>query len=315
MNNTAKISVVIPCYRVKNKIEQVIRSIPSDIDHIIVVDDCCPEKSGSYVESFQLERVSVIFHDKNQGVGGAVISGYKKALELGCEIAVKIDGDGQMDPSLISQFVKPIIQQRAHYTKGNRFYWPKTLQAMPFMRLIGNSGLSFINKVSSGQFHLMDPTNGYTALDLSIFDQLEVDKLSKRYFFESDMLFRLYLTRSVVLDIPMIPKYEDEQSSLSISKSLFEFSYLHLIRTFKRITYTYFIRDFNPGSFYLISAVPLISFGLFYGAWLWIKALQSGVPTPLGTIMVVSLPLIVGFQLLISFFAFDSQNIPLYEKK
>lgn len=113
----------------------------------------------------------------------------------------------------------------------------------------------------------------------------------------------------------MTPKYEDEQSSLSIFKSLFEFSYLHLIRTFKRITYTYFIRDFNPGSFYLLSALPLILFGLLYGIWLWIKAIETGVPTPLGTIMVVSLPLIVGFQLLISFFAFDSQNIPAYQKK
>ena len=95
-----------------------------------------------------------------------------------------------MDASLIENFIEPIIREQAHYTKGNRFYWPKTLQSMPYLRLIGNSGLSFINKISSGNFHVMDPTNGYTALDLSIFEQLEVDKLSKRYFFESDMLFR-----------------------------------------------------------------------------------------------------------------------------
>lgn len=306
-----KISVIIPSYKVKAHLISVVDGIPEFIDLIIVVDDKCPEESGNdLLSKHKSEKLTVLFHENNQGVGGAMITGYVHALKEGMDIAVKMDGDGQMDPQLLPSFLEPICNDRVHYTKGNRFYWPRTLRAMPFLRVIGNSGLSFINKVSSGYWNIMDPTNGFTALDLRIFDRLDSHLLSKRFFFESDMLFRLYLIRAVVEDVPMISYYGEEISNLKLSNSLIEFSVQHFKRTVKRIIYMYFIRDFNPGTFYLITSLFLLLFSGILGGIKWYQSFSTGIATPLGTLLIVALPMLVGFQLFLSFLAYDTQNIP-----
>src|SRR5690606_32001950 len=148
-------------------------------------------------------RVRVIRHASNLGVGGAVITGYQAAIADGMDILVKLDGDGQMDASLIPDFIEPIINGEADYTKGNRFFDLEELRSMPRIRLIGNAVLSFMTKFSSGYWNLFDPTNGFTALHADVARYLPLSKISKRYFFESDMLFRLNTLRAVVHDIPM----------------------------------------------------------------------------------------------------------------
>ena len=196
-----KIAVVIPAYKVSKYIAQVVASIPDIVDVIIVVDDKCPHGSGKIAAELKNPKVNVIFHDENQGVGGAVVSGYKKALELGADIAVKIDGDGQMDTMFINKLIQPIIEGFADYTKGNRFSDFKALQSMPRVRLFGNSGLSFLVKVASGYWDIMDPTNGYTAISAMSIKNLDLNNISKRYFFESDMLINLNIEGSVVKDV------------------------------------------------------------------------------------------------------------------
>jgi len=157
-------AVVIPSYRVADHILGVIAAIGPEVDRIYVVDDRCPDGSGSLVEQgCDDRRVTVIFHETNLGVGGAVMSGYRAAIADGMDIIVKIDGDGQMDPGLIGCFVRPIIDGEADYTKGNRFFDLEAVRAMPRVRLFGNALLSFMNKLSSGYWNLFDPTNGYTA--------------------------------------------------------------------------------------------------------------------------------------------------------
>ena len=218
-DQTTKIAVLIPSYKVKSHILEVIRLIGPEVCKIYVVDDCCPDGSGDFViQHCTDERVIVLRNPVNLGVGGAVMTGYRTAIADGIDIIVKIDGDGQMDPSLISDFVSPIIAGNADYTKGNRFFNLEKISEMPKIRLFGNAVLSFMTKLSSGYWELFDPTNGYTAIHSEVAKHLPLDKISQRYFFETDMLFRLNTLGAVVIDIPMDAKYEDEVSNLKVSR-------------------------------------------------------------------------------------------------
>ena len=200
----ARVAVVIPCYRVRRYILDVIRGIGPDVSAIFVVDDACPEQTAALIRQECTDgRVKVLTHAENQGVGGAMITGYKAALADGADVVVKIDGDGQMDPALIPRLIQPIVGGDADYTKGNRFYDLAFLRAMPKARLFGNAMLSFVNKMASGYWDIMDPTNGYSAIHRTALATLPLEKLDRGYFFESDMLFRLYTIRAVVRDVPM----------------------------------------------------------------------------------------------------------------
>lgn len=306
-----RIAVVIPCYRVVKHILQVLDAIPAFVDLIVCVDDCCPERSGQFITGNAADpRVRVIVNPVNLGVGGAMIAGYRAAMQMGAEIAVKIDGDGQMDPTLISRFVAPIVRGNADYAKGNRFYRPESLEKMPVIRLFGNAVLSFMSKMSTGYWNLFDPTNGYTAVHTAALRQLPLDKISRRYFFESDLLFRLSTVRAVVVDVPMDAKYEDEKSNLSISRIVIPFIGGHLRNTLKRLVYSYFLRDFNFASLHWLLGPILLAFGVGFGAFEWWQSLQTGVTASAGTVMLSALPIIVGLQMILSAFNFDVANVP-----
>ncbi|MBW4682867.1 MAG: glycosyltransferase family 2 protein [Microcoleus vaginatus WJT46-NPBG5] len=306
-----KVAVVIPCFNVKKHILEVIGKIGSEVDLIYVIDDNCPESTGGYVNSrCQDSRVKVIFHPRNQGVGGAVISGYREAIAAGATIIIKIDGDGQMEPALIPKFIKPIVGNFADYVKGNRFFDLDLLASMPKLRLIGNALLSFVNKMCSGYWDIMDPTNGYTAIHASVLKMIPLHKLDKRYFFESDMLFRLNTVRAVVYDLPMAAKYGDETSHLKIGKVMIDFPCKYVNRFFKRILYNYFLRDFNIGSVELIVAISLMSLGFIFGLYNWYLSIQRGIPATSGTVMLASLPIILGFQSLLAAINYDVTNVP-----
>jgi len=306
-----KIAVVIPCYRVKNHIRLVLEKIPKEVGMIFIIDDHCPENSGNFVKAVNKDkRVQIIFHDENQGVGGAVISGYKAAVMAGATIIIKIDGDGQMNPDLIPSFIKPILDGKADYTKGNRFFNIKNLLEMPFSRLFGNSMISLINKAVSGYWDIMDPSNGYTAIHASVLRQLPLEKVDPRYFFESDMLFWLSSIRAVVQDIPMKSIYENESSNLKIKRILFEFPIKYFKRFFQRIFYTYFLRDFNAGTVQIISGVIFTFSGFIFGLHEWSKSIESGIPATSGTVMLAALPFLVGVQLMISAINYDIKSVP-----
>jgi len=306
-----RIAVVIPCYRETDHILDVIAAIGSQVDHIYVIDDCCPDKTGSYVDSHCFDkRVRIIYHDENSGVGAAVKTGYRAGLEDGMDIMVKLDGDGQMNPALIPALVQPLVQGRVDYAKGNRFHELKHLKAMPPARLFGNAVLSFVNKFMSGYWHIMDPTNGFTAIHADIVKKLPLDKIDNGYFFESDMLFRLSTLRAVVWDIVMASKYADESSSMRISEVIISFPAKYLKRFCKRIFYNYFLRDFNVGSLELLFGLMLSLFGLIVGISGWYEAGKAGEYASSGTVMLAALPLLIGFQLLLSFIHFDIDNQP-----
>ncbi len=303
---------VIPAYKVKNHLVDVVVGVLAHVDHVFVVDDACPEGSGRYLLQSLPDspQVTVIFHEGNLGVGGAVLTGYSKAREAGFELAVKVDGDGQMNPKYIPALLAPIASGAADYTKGNRFFRPSYLLDMPRARLAGNAALSFLAKVSTGQWHIMDPTNGFTAIHLGLLDWLPHDRIQKRFFFETDMLFWLGTVDAVIQDIPMPSLYGSEQSNLSVKSSLVEFSKGHLGLFFRRIFYSYFLRNFNMASVFLLCSLPCILFGAIFGATAWKTSVETGVPATAGTIMLAALPVIVGLQLLLGFLNFDMATQP-----
>lgn len=311
MRKDMKVAVVIPCYKVKKHILDVINNIGNEVAIIYVVDDKCPELSGEYVQQNCIDpRVKVIFNNENKGVGGAVISGYLASLEDNVDIVVKLDGDGQMDPSLIGDFINPISKEFADYTKGNPFYDVESLKPMPKIRLFGNTVLSFMTKFSSGYYNIFDPTNGYTAISSFALKKINLDKLSKRYFFESDILFRLNLINAKVVDVPMDAIYEDEESNLHIKKIVFPFLKGHLKNAIKRIIYNYYLRDFSVASIELFSGLLLSMFGVLYGLFGWYRSIFLNELASGGTVMLSALPIILGMQLLLGFIQADIERQP-----
>jgi dolichol-phosphate mannosyltransferase len=305
------IAVVIPCYRVTRHILDVISGIGPEVSRIYVVDDQCPENSGDFARTHCIDpRVMVLTHTENQGVGGAVMTGYAAAIADGATVIVKIDGDGQMDASLIPNFVAPILAGEADYTKGNRFFDLEKIREMPALRLFGNAVLSFMTKVSSGYWDIFDPTNGYTAIHADVARRLPLKKISRRYFFESDMLFRLNTLNAVVIDVPMDAVYGDEISNLKVSKIVTEFLGKHVHNFFKRLFYNYYLRNMSLASIELPLGIGLILMGGSYGIWHWLTSASADVTTPAGTVMLAALPILMGVQLILAFLAYDIASVP-----
>ena len=307
-----KIALVIPCYKVEKHIEDVILNLPEIIDYIIVVNDCSPDKTAVILRRLTNTNPKIIYieHSINQGVGGAMISGYQKSLELNCEFTIKMDGDGQMNAQNIPALIKPLLEDRADFTKGNRFRDFAALRAMPLTRRIGNLGLSFMIKASSGYWNVFDPTNGFTAINNSTLRLINFHKIHKRYFFETSILLELYYTNAVIQDIPMKAIYGDEISGLSRTKTLFEFPPKLLYAFLKRLILKYFLFDFNIGSLYLLIGSPLFAFGLYYGISNYARYSVSHLAAPTGTVIIPTLLIILGFQLLLSAISFDLSNYP-----
>jgi glycosyltransferase involved in cell wall biosynthesis len=306
-----KIAVVLPCYKSKKHVLDVIVKIGPEVSLIIAVDDACPMETGAHIENNCTDpRVVVVRNEVNLGVGGAMVHGYRVALSRGADIVVKIDSDGQMDPTILPRFANPIVAGRADYTKGNRFFNIEDVRGMPKIRVLGNAVLSFLTKLSSGYWTIFDPTNGYTAISRNALEALPLDKIDRRFFFESDMLFRLYIAGAVVLDVPIRATYADETSNLRIGRILLPFLIKHMRNFAKRLLYRYYLRDMNLGSLELVIGLALMIFGLVFGAAQWIAAEASGITASAGTVMLAGLPTLAGLQLILGFFAFDFMAVP-----
>lgn len=308
----AHVAVVIPCFRAARSIGDVVKTVPDFVRTIVCVNDCSDDNMQEVLQEIAAHdvRVHVVSHIKNKGVGGATVSGYLRALDEGAEVLVKIDADGQMDSDFIAPLIAPILEGDADYTKGNRFFDLEELRCMPTVRLVGNAGLSLITKMTTGYWDLFDPTNGFTAIHANVARVLPLKKLHERYFFESDLLFRLSTVRARIVDVPMVPIYGDEVSNMSATKTLFSFPLLHSRNLFKRIVYNYILRGFSAASLSLLMGLPMVLFGLIFGIDAWIESARSGQAATAGTVMLSALPLLVGFQLLLSFLQHDVASIP-----
>ena len=306
------IAAVIPCYRVEREIQSVLHGLPKYIKHIIVVDDASPDSTSEIVAAVAKKdkRITLIRHESNLGVGGAMVTGFRKALELGAQVIVKVDGDGQMDTTHMPELIAPLIQGQADYTKGNRFRDFQSLQQMPLIRRFGNMGLGFLSKAATGYWNLFDPTNGFVAIRSEVLSQLPLKGIDKSYYFETSMLANLYLLGAVVKDVPMPARYRSEVSNMLIHRILFQFP-PRLFRTFvKRIVLKNFIYDFTMGSVYVLVGTPLFLFGLIFGVVKWIQYASLNIPAPTGTVMLPTLSVLLGIQFLLAAIENDLRSTP-----
>lgn len=308
---STKLAVVIPCYRVKDHIVGVVRGLPPMVDLIVVVDDCCPQRSGEHLKITVTDpRLRVLFHEVNQGVGGATLTGYLAAMKEGAEILVKMDGDGQMDAHYLSRLLQPLWQRRADFTKGNRFFDLVALRQMPLVRRVGNFGLTLLTKAASGYWHISDPTNGYTAVHAAALRLLNLDRLHRRYFFETSMLIQLNIVRAVAYDVPIPARYGNETSSLQVGRVLMDFPQKLAAGFCQRLLWRYFIFDVSAISFLLVCGTMLTAFGVGFGSFHWMLGGIRGVTTDAGTVGLAVMVTIVGVQMLLQAVQLDTMDRP-----
>lgn len=308
--NDYKILIVIPCYKVKHKIQSVLNEIPSWISKIICVDDNCPENSGNFIERVSNDnRVIVVYNSLNLGVGGASLNGFVKAKELGADLIIKIDGDGQMDISELKNLIYPIINNDADFVKGNRFTKFTDYMKMPLLRKLGNIFLSFFNRISSGYWNIFDTTNGYLCFNAKLLEILPIKKISKDYFFESDLLNWLYIVRAKVMDIPVKAIYENEISNINYFLVIIKFPILYVRNFFRRFFFEYCLR--NPDTKFLSFLLGFFSFffGIFFSIMSW-KTEVYEEPSTSGTVGLSILTIIIGINLISLFFMSDLNNYP-----
>ncbi len=306
---TARVWLIVPCYKVKAKILDVIAKTPPWIEGIVCVDDACPEGSGDFIEANNTDpRVVLVRLPVNQGVGGATLAGYGEAVARGGQVLVKVDGDDQMDLGYVSHLVAPILLGEADYAKGNRFTSISHLQTMPQVRVFGNAALSFAAKLSTGYWNIFDPTNGYTAIEAQVAKMIMEKRVSRRFFFETDLLYHLGTLRAVVRDVPMPARYADEVSNLRISAIMGPFALKHMKNFFQRVLGQYFVRDFHAASLELVFGVVFILFGLGYAAR-YVSTPHTEAASA-GVVMAAALPVILGAQLLMQALNFDVLNVP-----
>ena len=305
-----RIATILPAHNEERHIGEAVRTMPEFIDHVIVVDDCSKDKTSEAAQACGDPRLVLLKTPHNQGVGGATIMGYRKGLELGTDIAVKMDGDGQMSPEHLPLLLDALIEQDYHYAKGNRFLAGESLEHMPKVRFIGNLALTFMTKLATGYWHIFDPQNGYTAIKMDALRMLNLNAVHNRFFFENDMLSHLNYQRARVKDVAIPARYGEEVSDLNPFKIGLTFPFLLLRRFFRRIYQKYILRDFSPIALFLILGALLFLWGFGFGIYLWVETHLTGRPTPTGTIMLALLPLILGFQLLLQAIVLDIQETP-----
>jgi len=306
----ARIGVVIPAYRVANQIQKVLAGIPDFVESIIVVDDKSPDETAQRVLDLADDRVTLLRHDENGGVGAAMRTGFQAALERGLDIIVKMDGDDQMDPVYLPSLLEPLVEGRADMTKGNRYSSTPSLTKMPMVRILGNAGLTFLVKLSSGYWKLFDPANGYVAIRAEVLRRIPLNRLYDRYFFESGLLIEMGKLRAVIKDVPIAARYADEHSSLSVVHTLLTFPPKLVWGLGRRLFWRYFVHDFSALSVFFVLAVPLLVWGVSYGLVVWNDVLHGEGDATAGQVMLSAMPIILGMQFLSQAVVLDIQNVP-----
>jgi dolichol-phosphate mannosyltransferase len=304
------IGVVIPAYRVARQIEAVVRGIPPFVTSIIVVDDKSPDDSAERVLALADPRVTLLRHAANGGVGAAMRTGFLEAIRQRLDIVVKMDGDGQMDPAHLPALLGPLLASQADMTKGNRYVSLDSMLRMPKLRILGNTGMSFLVKLASGYWRDFDPTNGYFAIRRHVLELMNLERLADDYFFESSLLVELGIRRAVIRSVPMPSIYGDEESSLSILRCAWSFPPRLFLALARRVLLHYYVRDFSPVSIFLLAGVPALLWGLAFGAWAWSEHSARGEPATAGIVMLAALPLFLGFELILQAIVLDVGNVP-----
>ena len=309
MYKGAVIAAVVPAYREERMIGRVIETMPAYVDHIVVVDDCSPDGTSEAALAVGDPRLALVRHEVNTGVGGAIITAHRKAMELGADVNVVMAGDAQMDPEYLPALLDPVTDGGFGFSKANRFFAPESFSGMPRHRVFGNVVLSFLTKSASGYWHLFDPQNGYTAVRTSVLKRMPLGHVAERYSFENDFLIHLNILQVPAVDVPVPAVYGDEVSSIRLSKVIPELVGLLGRGFWRRMWYRYVLWSFSPVALLLVLGIVAGVFGVAVSIWLTFLAFSSVIATA-GTVMLAALPLMIGTQLLVSALQLDIQNSP-----
>jgi len=310
MFRDTRVHVVIPAYNVAMHIGDVLRGVPDFVDAITVVDDGSTDGTAEAARGVGDRRVTVLPSQGNEGVGGAMARGFQHALAQGDGIIVKIDGDGQMDPVDLPRLLEPIVEGQCEYTKGNRFSMSRELDRMPKARLAGNFVLTFLTKFASGYWNVFDPQNGYLAIASGTLRLLDLDRLSRRYFFENDMLINLNIYDARVRDVAMPSRYGAERSSMRLGRILCSFPF-HLSRGYwYRFYRKHMLRDFSPVALFMLTGLPLLVWGTGFGVYTWTHSWLRNEFASTGTVMLSVLPFLVGFELVLQALVLEIRDTP-----
>lgn len=305
-----KLAIVIPYYNAQDFILTVVEKALIFSDTIIIVNDNSPQPLP-IKELEKISQVVVIKTPENMGVGGATKFGFNYATSIDHIVAVvKLDADDQMDATYIPCLAKAVIVDGFAMAKGNRFRDFKALKNMPAVRRMGNLFLSFLSKISTGYWNCFDFNNGFLCIATENIKAFDFDKISNDYFFETSLISELYFQRGKIKEIGMPAIYGDEESNMKLFQMPFLFSVNLFKKYISRILKGYFMYDFNIGSIYIIFGWPLFLGGVIFGSYNWYHYASLEKFTPVGTIMISALLIIVGFQLLLQALQFDMQNNP-----
>ena len=313
MYRNKKIGVVTPAHNEQTLIGRVIETMPDFVDRIYVVDDYSSDATYEEVERYlsrptMNDRLELIRHETNEGVGQAIVTGYKKAIQEEMDVVAVMAGDAQMDPNNLESLIGPVIEDRADYVKGNRLFTGEAWQLIPRYRYLGNAFLSLLTKIASGYWHVADSQTGYTAISLEALKVLPIDRLYKRYGYPNHLLVMLNVYDFRVLDVPVQPVYNiGEKSGIRLWKVMPVISWMLVTHFLWRMKEKYIIRDFHPLVFFYLLAFFLISLGLgLSGRMFWVWATTGRIP-PINALAVMFLG-ITGLQSLFFAMWFDMEH-------
>ncbi|MDR2564604.1 MAG: glycosyltransferase family 2 protein [Bifidobacteriaceae bacterium] len=305
-----KVGVVVPAYKEEAHIETVIKTMPEFVDRIAVVDDASPDNTGEVARAAADQRTEVVTHQVNQGVGGAIVTGHRRMIELDMDVSVVMAGDAQMDPAHLPRLLDPIAEEGVGFTKANRFYSSTSFEGMPRHRIFGNMILTLLTKAASGYWNLVDPQNGYTACTTEVLRRLPLGKVHKRYDFENDLLIWLNIFDVRARDVNIPAVYGAETSTMNLAKVAPRIMGTLIAGGWRRLWRKYILWSFSPIALLLLAGLALTIFGLAVGAWATVWSLSHGVSASTGTWLLGVAPTIVGIQFLVQGLVLDIQATP-----
>lgn len=305
-----KIGVVIPAYNVEKLVGKVLETLPDYVDRAYVVDDASSDKTAEVGRAHQdaaPERVRLVLRERNGGVGAAIASGYRVAVEEGCDVVAVMAGDAQMDPADLARVVGPVCRDEADYVKGNRLFQGESWNLIPKHRYLGNSFLSLLTKVSSGYWHVADSQCGYTAISRVAIERVEPEKIYPRYGMPNDLLIRLNIHSFRVMDVSVRPVYKvGEKSGIRLRKVVFTIPWILFKGFWKRILFKYVVLDFHPLVFFYAMGLLLAPSGLLFGIYLMLLRI-SGTSVAATSALFAAFLCISGFQALFFAMWFDME--------
>jgi len=303
-----RVAVVVPAYDEEALLPETLAGIPAFVDRVYVVDDASRDATAERARSCGDPRVELLSHDRNRGVGAAIVTGYKRAIEERMDVTCVMAADNQMDPTELEAIAAPVVRGEVEYAKANRLFTGQAWELIPHHRFLGNAVLSLLTKIASGYWHVADSQSGYTAVALHTLEQLDLDRVYPRYGFPNDMLVHLNVVNARVRDVPSRPVYGvGERSGIKLRNVIPRISWLLVKAFFWRLREKYVIRDFHPLVFFYFGGIVMGLAGLGLGiALIVLRSLGHGITAATGVL--VALLLIFGSQFTLFAMWFDMES-------